>query len=129
LGQGYLSGKMDGSTRFNTDPTVDMRSSFPRFSAENLAANKPIVDLLNDLAVAKDARPTQIALAWVLAQKPWIVPIPGTSRTRHLEENIGALRIDLWAADLQKVDAALASITVRGGRMNAAQMAVVDQSA
>jgi aryl-alcohol dehydrogenase-like predicted oxidoreductase len=128
LGQGYLSGKMDGRTRFNEDPTIDMRSSFPRFSAENLAANQPIVDLLNELALAKDAKPPQIALAWVLAQRPWIVPIPGTSRIRHLEENVGALKIGLSADDLRRINAALASITVRGGRMNAAQMAVVDQS-
>jgi len=128
LGQGYLSGKMDGATRFNDDQTVDMRSGFPRFSAENLAANKPIIDLLNEFARIRDAKPTQIALAWVMARKPWIVPIPGTSRIRHLEENIQALEIQLSADDLKRVDAALASIVVRGGRMNAAQMAIVDQS-
>ena len=127
LGQGYLSGKMDGRTRFNDDPTVDMRSGFPRFSAENLVANQPIVDLLNELAAARNATPPQIALAWVLAQKPWIVPIPGTSRIRHLEENLGALKVTLSNDDLQRIDAAVASITVRGGRMNEAQMAVVER--
>jgi aryl-alcohol dehydrogenase-like predicted oxidoreductase len=127
LGQGYLSGTMHGGTRFNDDPTIDMRSSFPRFSAENLVANQPIVDLLNELASVRNATAPQIALAWVLAQKPWIVPIPGTSRVRHLEENLGALKISLSSNDLQRIEAALASITVRGGRMNEARMAAVEQ--
>lgn len=127
VGQGYLTRKIDAGTKF--DPEKDMRSGFPRFSAENIAANAPIVDLLKRIADKKQATAAQVSLAWLLAQKPWIVPIPGTSKIDHLNENLGAINVQLTAADLREIETALSKITVHGGRMNEAQMKVVDQTA
>jgi aryl-alcohol dehydrogenase-like predicted oxidoreductase len=127
VGQGYLTRKIDAGTKF--DPEMDMRSGFPRFSAENIAANTPIVDLLKEIAEKKNATPAQISLAWLLAQKPWIVPIPGTRNVDHLNENLGAVNVDLTPADLREVETALSEITVHGGRMNEQQMKAVDQTA
>ena len=126
IGMGYLTGKMDARTKF--DPKTDLRSGFDRFSPENLAANMPIVDLLKQFAKKKNATPAQIALAWLLAQKPWIVPIPGTRNIDHLNENLGAINVQLTAADLREMDTALSKIKVHGGRMNGEQMKVVDQT-
>jgi aryl-alcohol dehydrogenase-like predicted oxidoreductase len=106
-----------------------MRSGFPRFSAENIAANAPIVDLLKRIADKKQATAAQVSLAWLLAQKPWIVPIPGTSKIDHLNENMGAINVELTQADLREIETALSKITVHGGRMNEEQMKVVDQTA
>ena len=97
--------------------------------SENLAANKPIVDLLKRFAEKKNATPAQIALAWLLAQKPWIVPIPGTRRLDHLDENLGAINVQLTPADLREIDTAFSKLKVHGGRMNEEQMKVVDQTA
>jgi aryl-alcohol dehydrogenase-like predicted oxidoreductase len=127
VGQGYLTRKIDAGTKF--DPEKDMRSGFPRFSAENIAANAPIVDLLKRIADKKQATAAQVSLAWLLAQKPWIVPIPGTSKIDHLNENLGAINVQLTPANLREIETALSKITVHGGRMNEAQMKVVDQSA
>jgi len=127
VGMGYLTGKMDGNTKL--DPKTDLRSTFERFSPENLAANMPIVEFLRQFAEKKGATPSQIALAWLLAQKPFIVPIPGTRNVDHLKENLGALRVELSAADLQEIETALAKITIHGGRMNKMQMDIVDTSA
>lgn len=127
MGMGYLTGKMDGKTRF--DPKTDLRSGFDRFSPDNMAANMPVVDLLKRFAANKNATPSQIALAWLLAQKPFIVPIPGTRNIDHLHENLGARDVELTAADLQDIETALASITIHGGRMSAEQDALVDRSA
>jgi aryl-alcohol dehydrogenase-like predicted oxidoreductase len=127
VGQGYLTRKIDAGTKF--DPEKDMRSGFPRFSAENIAANAPIVDLLNRIADKKQATAAQVSLAWLLAQKPWIVPIPGTSKIDHLNENLGAINVELTQADLREIETALSKITVHGGRMNEEQMKVVDQTA
>jgi aryl-alcohol dehydrogenase-like predicted oxidoreductase len=127
VGQGYLTEKIDTRTKF--DPTMDMRSAFPRFSPENIAANMPIVEFLKQFAKKKNATPAQISLAWLLAQKPWIVPIPGTCSMDHLAENLGAIHVQLTAADLLEIDAALSEIKVHGGRMNEEQMKVVDQTA
>ncbi len=126
VGMGYLAGKMDARTKF--DPKTDLRSGFDRFSPENLAANRPIVDLLQRFAEKKNATPAQIALAWVLAQRQWVVPIPGTRNLDHLNENLGAVNIQLTAADLREIEAALSRIKVHGGRMNEEQMRVVDQT-
>ncbi len=126
VGMGYLTGRIDARTKL--DPKTDLRSGFDRFSPANLAANQPIVDLLKRFAAKKDATPSQIALAWLLAQKPWIVPIPGTRSPNHLKENLQAVDVQLTAADLREIDTALSSITVHGGRMNEEQMRVVDQS-
>jgi aryl-alcohol dehydrogenase-like predicted oxidoreductase len=126
VGQGYLTRKIDARTKF--DPKMDMRSGFPRFSPENIAANMPIVDLIRQFAERKKATPAQISLAWVLAQKPFIVPIPGTRNIDHLKGNLGAVNIDLTPADLREIDISLSKIKVYGGRMNEEQMKVVDQT-
>lgn len=126
VGQGYLPGKMDAGTTF--DAKSDMRSGFPRFAPENLAANTPAVDALKRFAAAKKVTPAQFALAWLLAQKPWIVPIPGTSKTDHLIENLGAVKVELKPADLAEIEAEFSRIKVHGGRMNEEQMKVVDQT-
>jgi aryl-alcohol dehydrogenase-like predicted oxidoreductase len=126
VGQGYTTGKIDARTTF--DPKMDMRSGFPRFSAESIAANRPIVDFLGQFANGKQSTPAQISLAWLLAQKPWIVPIPGTRNMEHLNENLGAIDVHLTAEDLREIETALSGITVQGGRMNEEQMRVVDQT-
>ena len=125
VGMGYLTGKIDARTKF--DPKTDLRSGFDRFRPENLAANMPIVDLLRRFAKKKNATPAQIALAWLMAQKPWIVPIPGTRNIDHLNENLGAINVQLTPADLSEIETA-SKITVHGGRMNEEQMKVVDQT-
>ena len=126
VGQGFLTAKIEPNATF--DPNADMRSSFPRFTAEAITANQPIVALLKNLAAKKGATPAQIALAWVMAQKPWIVPIPGTRSLDHLSENVGAVNVALTSDDLREIGAALSAITVQGGRMNKEQMEQVDQS-
>jgi len=127
VGQGYLTRKINAQTKF--DPKMDMRSSFPRFSPDNIAANMPIVDWIGRFAEKKHSTPAQISLAWLLAQKPFIVPIPGTRNIDHLNENIGAINVQLTRADLREIDSAVSKIKVHGGRMNEEQMKVVDQTA
>ena len=126
VGMGYLTGKVDVRTRL--DPKTDLRSGFDRFSSDNLAANRPILDFLESFAKKKNATPAQIALAWLLAQKPWIVPIPGTRNLDHLHENLQAIHVELTPADLAEIEGALSKIKVHGGRMNEEQMQVVDQT-
>jgi aryl-alcohol dehydrogenase-like predicted oxidoreductase len=113
LGRGFLTGKMDAGTTFDSK---DFRSNLPRFAPEALKANQAMVDLLARMAAKKQATPAQIALAWLLAQKPWIVPIPGTTKMTRLEENLGSAHIELSAADLGEIDSAAAGITVQGAR-------------
>ena len=127
VGQGYLTRKIDARTKF--DPKMDMRSGFPRFSPENIAANMPIVDLIGWFAKKKHATPAQISLAWLLAQKSFIVPLPRTRNIDHLNENLGAINVQLAPADLREIDTAVSKIKVQGGRMNQEQMKVVDQTA
>jgi aryl-alcohol dehydrogenase-like predicted oxidoreductase len=126
LGEGYLTGKMDARTKF--DPKTDLRSGFPRFSPENSAANTPVVDLLKRFAKKKNATPAQIALAWLLAQKPWIVPIPGTRNIEHLNENLGAINVQLTFDDLREIETAISRITVQGERMSEMHMQQIDQT-
>jgi aryl-alcohol dehydrogenase-like predicted oxidoreductase len=126
VGMGYLTGKIDAHTKL--DPKTDLRSGFDRFSPENLAANMPVVDLLRRFAEKKNATPSQIALAWLMAQKPWIVSIPGTRNIDHLNENLGAINVQLTPADLSEIQTAFSTITVHGGRMNEMQMQIVDQT-
>jgi aryl-alcohol dehydrogenase-like predicted oxidoreductase len=126
LGMGYLPGTLDARTKF--DPKTDLRSGFDRFSPENLVANRPVIDLLKAFAEKKNATPAQFALAWLLAQKPWIVPIPGTRNIDHLNENLGAINVQLTRADLREIDTAFSKIKVHGGRMNKEQMQVVEES-
>jgi len=113
LGKGYLTGKIDENTTFAEN---DIRSHNPRFTPEAIMANRVVVELLERIAAKKVATPTQIALAWLLAQKPWIVPIPGSRRLRHLEDNIGAVDIELTPKDLNEIDTAMSEIKVVGDR-------------
>jgi aryl-alcohol dehydrogenase-like predicted oxidoreductase len=118
LGKGFLTGTVSASTNF--DPTNDIRSTIPRFSPEALQHNQAVVDLLTSIAQRKGATPGQIALAWLLAQKPWIVPIPGTRKLHRLDENLGAADIELSAEELAEIEDAASKIQVQGGRYNEA---------
>ncbi|HJT67239.1 MAG TPA: aldo/keto reductase [Pyrinomonadaceae bacterium] len=113
LGRGFLTGKIDENTTFDSS---DFRNIVPRFTPEARKANQTVVDLLKRIAGQKNATPAQIALAWLLAQKPWIVPIPGTTKLHRLEENIGAVSVELTSEDLHEIDAAASQITVEGAR-------------
>lgn len=113
LGKGFLTGQMNATTTFDSS---DFRSTLPRFTPEALQANQALIDLLTTIGKRKDATPAQIALAWLLAQKPWIVPIPGTTKPHRLDENIGAVDIELTPDDLQDIDSAATKITVVGAR-------------
>jgi aryl-alcohol dehydrogenase-like predicted oxidoreductase len=114
LGAGFLTGKIDENTRFDSS---DFRSTVPRFAPEALKANMALVDLVRDVATRKGATPAQIALAWLLAQRPWIVPIPGTTKLHRLQENLGAAAVELTAGDLQEIDATASKITLQGARL------------
>jgi aryl-alcohol dehydrogenase-like predicted oxidoreductase len=113
LGKGFLTGKIDENTKLGSD---DFRSTLPRFTPEAMKANQSVIDLLSAVAKKKNATPAQIALAWLLAQKPWIVPIPGTTKLSRLDENIGAVAIQLSADDLREIDTAASKIQVEGNR-------------
>ena len=113
LGKGFLTGAINADTKFDS---TDFRNIVPRFSEENRKANQALVDLLANIATKKNATPAQIALAWLLAQKPWIVPIPGTTKLHRLEENLGAADIELSAKDLHEIDAAFSLVAVQGAR-------------
>ena len=113
LGKGFLTGKKDDKTTFDSS---DFRSILPRFTPEALKANQALITLLGSIAERKHATPAQIALAWLLAQKPWIVPIPGTTKLHRLEENIGAVSIELTSDDMRDIDTAASKITVQGAR-------------
>jgi aryl-alcohol dehydrogenase-like predicted oxidoreductase len=113
LGKGFLTGKIDKNATFDS---TDFRSSLPRFTPEALKANQALVDLLGRIAAQKNATPAQIALAWLLTQKPWIVPIPGTTKLNRLDENIGSVAIEFTIDDLRDIDSAAAQITVHGDR-------------
>jgi len=113
LGRGFLTGKMNENTRFDSS---DFRSTLPRFTPEALKANQALIDLLGKIAAQKKATPAQIALAWLLAQKPWIVPIPGTTKLHRLEENVGAAVVELTSDDLREIDNAASQVTVQGAR-------------
>ena len=114
LGAGFLTGKIDSSSKFDSS---DFRSHVPRFSPEALETNIAVVDLLKELAQRKGATPAQVAIAWLLAKKPWIVPIPGTKKLTRLEENLGAVGIDLSSEDLRSIEMATAQIDVKGARL------------
>jgi aryl-alcohol dehydrogenase-like predicted oxidoreductase len=113
LGKGFLTGKIDEKTTFDGS---DLRSRIPRFTPENRKVNQALVDLLGKLAEQKQATPSQIALAWLLAQKPWIVPIPGTTKLSRFEENIGAVNVELTADDLREIESAASKLVVQGAR-------------
>ena len=124
LGRGFLTGRVDQATTFADG---DIRANLPRFTAEARATNQALVDLLGRIADDKGATPARIALAWLLAQQPWIVPIPGTRRLERLDENLGALEVDLTPDDLATIDAAAAEITVQGDRYPEAMQRMIDR--
>ncbi len=113
LGRGYLTGKVDESTTFDSS---DIRSRNPRFAPEAIKANRAVIDLLEKIGTEKGGTPAQIALAWLLAQKPWIVPIPGSRKLERLDENLGAANIELTSNDLNEIAKAMAQIKVVGDR-------------
>ena len=122
LGKGFLTGKIDANTAFDS---TDFRNIVPRFSAEARKANQALVDLLGQIAEAKGVTPAQLALAWVLAQKPWIVPIPGTTKPHRLEENLGAAAVELTPDDLSQIGEMLARVQVQGDRYPPALQSLV----
>lgn len=124
LGKGFLTGKIDETTTFDAS---DFRNTVPRFAPENRKANHAVVDVVKSLAAKKGATPAQLALAWVLAQRPWIVPIPGTTKLHRLEENLGAVAVALTADDLREIDEATSRIAVRGERYTAASQRMIDR--
>jgi len=124
LGRGFLTGKIDASTSFDKS---DFRNNLPRFSDENRKANQALVDLLGKMAKERNATPAQIALAWLLAQKPWIVPIPGTTKLHRLEENITSVDITLGAADLKEIHEAISAIEVQGARYSEQMQKMVNR--
>jgi len=114
LGAGFLTGKIDTNTAFDA---TDFRNISPRFTPEARAANQAVVDLLRRIADQKGGAPAQVALAWLLAQKPWIVPIPGTTKIQRLEENLGAVNIQLTVGELHEINSTAAKIEVQGARL------------
>lgn len=124
LGKGLLTGKIDENTSFAGN---DFRSTVPRFSEENLKKNMVLVDLIQQVAKEKNATPAQVALAWVLAQKPWIVPIPGTTKINRLEENLGAANVELTQEDLKRIDDAMSKIEILGERYGAASQKYINR--
>lgn len=125
LGQGFLTGSITRDMKFD-DPN-DLRRDFPRFSPQALEANFKIVDFLRDLASRKGVTPAQIALAWLLAQKPWIVPIPGATRVEHLDDNLRAAEFELTNSDLHEIEQAFATIDIKGAPLSAALEAAIDR--
>ncbi|MDR3652472.1 MAG: aldo/keto reductase [Paludibacter sp.] len=124
LGKGFLTGKISAGTTFGS---TDFRSTVPRFQPENLKVNQALVDLLTDIAAQKQATPAQIALAWLLAQKPWIVPIPGTTKLERLNENIGSVSVELTPEDLQQIHEAASKIELVGERYAPANAKMIDR--
>ncbi|AJA97290.1 aldo/keto reductase [Klebsiella variicola] len=116
LGTGFLTGTIDTSTKF--DSATDLRANFPRFTPEAIKANMPLVSMLREVAARKGATPVQVALAWLLAQKPWIVPIPGMDKVAYIDDNLKAIELELSAEDLANMDALLASIKIQGNRLD-----------
>jgi len=127
LGQGFLPGTMDENAQSAFDPKNDLRAAFPRFSPMVMKNNQPIIELLRTFGAKKGATPAQIALAWLMAQKPWIVPIPGTTKMDHLRENLDAVKVQLTPADLREIETAFSRIEIYGGRMDARQMVQIGQ--
>lgn len=127
LGQGFLPGKMDVNAQASFDPKTDLRATFPRFSPMVMRNNQPVIDLLTTFGARKGATPAQLSLAWLMARKPWIVPIPGTTKMDHLRENIGAVEVQLTPTDVRDLETALSRLEIYGGRMDARQMAQIGQ--
>ena len=124
LGKGFLTGKIDEKTTFDS---IDFRNIVPRFTPEARKANQALVELLRAIAEGKNATPAQVALAWLLAQKPWIVPIPGTTKMHRLEENLGAVAVELTPDDLQEIERTAAQITIQGARYSESSQRMIDR--
>ena len=124
LGKGFLTGKIDETTTFAAN---DFRNTVPRFSPENRKVNQAMVDLVARIAATKGATPAQVALAWVLAQRPWIVPIPGTTRVHRLEENLGGAAVELSGDDLREIETAASKIEVHGDRYSEGSQRMIDR--
>jgi len=124
LGKGFLTGKINENTSFGSN---DFRSVVPRFTPENLKANRAFVDLVTGIAEQKNATPAQIAIAWLLAQKPWIVPIPGTRKLERLNENLGSLKIELTTGDLKNIEEASSKLRAHGARYPEANERMIDR--
>jgi len=124
LGKGFLTGTITEETKFDAN---DFRNTEPRFNEENRKANQALVDLVGSFAQQKNATPAQIALAWILAQKPWIVPIPGTTKLHRLEENLGATAVELTPDDLHRLNEATAAIAVQGARYSEGAQKMIDR--
>jgi aryl-alcohol dehydrogenase-like predicted oxidoreductase len=124
LGRGFLTGQIDKNTQFDKN---DFRNTVPRFNSENREANQKLVDLVTKIAIQKNATPAQIALAWLLAQKPWIVPIPGTTKLHRLEENLGCIEIELTSDDVKQINDEISLITVHGKRYTEAGEKMIDR--
>lgn len=127
LGQGFLPGTMEVGVQSTMDPKNDLRATFPRFSPMVIKNNQPIIAFLRTFGAKKGATPARIALAWLMAQKPWIVPIPGTGKMDHLRENIGAANVQLTPEDLREIETGMARLEIYGGRMDKIQMAQIGQ--
>ena len=124
LGKGFLTGKIDVNTRFDS---TDFRSTVPRFAPDSMAANKKLVDLIESIAKRKESTPAQIALAWLLSQRPWIVPIPGTTKIHRLEENIGAVDVELSQDDLIEIESTASLIKIEGHRYSEGSQKMIDE--
>jgi aryl-alcohol dehydrogenase-like predicted oxidoreductase len=129
LGQGFLPGTMDVNAQSTIDPKTDLRATFPRFSPLVMTNNQPVIKFLTAFGAKKGATPAQIALAWLMARKPWIVPIPGTTKMDHLRENIGAIDVQLTPGDVSEIETGISRLEIYGGRMDARQMAQIGQDA
>jgi aryl-alcohol dehydrogenase-like predicted oxidoreductase len=125
LGTGFLTGAIDPNTKF--DSTTDLRANFPRFTPEALKANQPVVEMLRAIARQKDATPVQIALAWLLAQKPYIVPIPGMDKVEYINDNLKSVDLELTAADLKEIDRQLGAINIQGERLDAGLLSMSEK--
>ncbi|KQS91941.1 aldo/keto reductase [Chryseobacterium sp. Leaf394] len=125
IGTGFLTGKITPDTKFDSD--TDLRAVFPRFTPEAIRANMPIVELLTKIATQKNATPVQIALSWLLAQKPFIVPIPGMDKIEYLDDNIKSVDVELTENDLEEIERGLSSITVQGARLNAELLSISEE--
>jgi aryl-alcohol dehydrogenase-like predicted oxidoreductase len=125
LGTGFLTGTITPDTKF--DPNTDLRANFPRFTQEAMKANMPVVEMLRNVAQKKGANPVQIALAWLLAQKPWIVPIPGMDKMEYIDDNIKSIDIELTSEDLKEIDEQLAQINIQGERLDAGLLSMSEE--
>lgn len=125
LGTGFLTGSIDANTKF--DSSSDLRASFPRFTPDAIKANMPVVDLLRDIAARKGATPVQIALAWLLAQKPWIVPIPGMDKIAYIDDNLRSVDVGLDADDLKNIEQRLSQIAIQGARLDEGLLSMSEQ--